>query len=139
MFRPYGRLLLSAGPTACDAPHLLIFAHLQKDQFTDRRNLENEILDQKSMMLLNHHAQLEEIEIKNQQAKHALQSRHLEEKCAFFDAEQKRFETLQFTEFEKEARRRRKALAKELKVRFLFTLFTGLPSNHERESGNPRH
>ena len=67
-------------------------------------------------MLLNHQTQVEAVELANQRAKHQLQSRHLKEKCAFFDAEQKRFEDLQLAEFEKEARQRRKMLAKELKV-----------------------
>uniref|UniRef100_A0A158QEX1 Serine/threonine-protein kinase tousled-like 2 n=1 Tax=Hymenolepis diminuta TaxID=6216 RepID=A0A158QEX1_HYMDI len=90
---------------------------LQMKQFDERKKLENEVLKDKSCMLLSHHAQVEAIELANLRAKHALQSRHLEEKCAFFDAEQRRFEEFQFAEFEKEARHRRKVLAKELKVR----------------------
>lgn len=86
-------------------------------QFDERKKLENEVLKDKSCMLLSHHAQVEAIELANLRARHALQSRHLEEKCAFFDAEQRRFEEFQFAEFEKEARHRRKILAKELKVR----------------------
>uniref|UniRef100_A0A5K3FD33 non-specific serine/threonine protein kinase n=1 Tax=Mesocestoides corti TaxID=53468 RepID=A0A5K3FD33_MESCO len=88
---------------------------IQRKQFEERKKLENQVLDQKSSMLLNHHTQVETIELANQRAKHQLQNRHLEEKCAFFDAEQKRFEALQFAEFEKEARNRRKMLSKELK------------------------
>ncbi|VUZ39236.1 unnamed protein product [Hymenolepis diminuta] len=88
---------------------------LQMKQFDERKKLENEVLKDKSCMLLSHHAQVEAIELANLRAKHALQSRHLEEKCAFFDAEQRRFEEFQFAEFEKEARHRRKVLAKELK------------------------
>ncbi|KAM7535252.1 hypothetical protein Aperf_G00000100786 [Anoplocephala perfoliata] len=88
---------------------------LQMKQFDERKKLENEVLKGKFSMLLSHHAEVEAIELANLRAKHELQSRHLEEKCTFFDAEQRRFEEFQFAEFEKEARNRRKMLAKELK------------------------
>lgn len=74
------------------------------------------MLDQKSYLVLNHQVQVETMEVANLHAKHQLQSRHLEEKCAFFDTEQKRFEDLKMAEFEKEARNQRKMLAKEVKV-----------------------
>lgn len=91
-------------------------------QFDERKKLENEVLKGKFSMLLSHHAEVEAIELANLRAKHELQSRHLEEKCTFFDAEQRRFEEFQFAEFEKEARNRRKMLAKELKVSMTVTV-----------------
>eukprot|EP00108_Taenia_solium_P001168 TsM_000033300 transcript=TsM_000033300 gene=TsM_000033300 len=89
--------------------------NLQVKQFEERKELETQMLDQKSCLVLNHQVQVEAMEVANQRAKHQLQSRHLEEKCAFFDTEQKRFEDLKMAEFEKEARNQRKMLAKEVK------------------------
>ncbi|KAL5108707.1 Serine/threonine-protein kinase TAO3 [Taenia crassiceps] len=88
---------------------------LQAKQFEERKKLETQMLDQKSSLVLNHQVQVEAMEVASQRAKHQLQSRHLEEKCALFDTEQKRSEDLNMAEFEKEARNQRKMLTKQVK------------------------